>query len=444
MSRAKYQQIASEIARRIDEGHYPLGAKLPAHRVMAKEFSTTAVTISKAYQLLVEQHRVESFVGRGSYVRDDRLQQVIGADEGNWNFSILQPCMAHNLQPLQQAFSAALARERGQNFGYSEETGSAEHRAAAAQWSQHYGLASLEREMLLCGGAQQALSALITHYTKPGDAIAVERYTYPGLLAIIRHLKRRAVAVDIDTQGMCPLALAQSCQEQPIKMAVLVPSQQNPTGCTMGVERRQKLAGVVEQCGLWLVEDAIYAFLDAEPLPAVANFAPSRSFHISSLSKAISPGIRCGFLSVPRAQMASFCDVLRALHWMPAALPFAAATELIRSGAAFELAETQRAIAQRRQVLLAQALHGLEFSSGASSYSCWLTLPQAWRADSFTRAATARGMSVSAGDFFAVEAQGSRQVRLSVMGIADDASYARALAYLRALLDSEPVPHWHC
>lgn len=37
----------------------------------------------------------------------------------------------------------------------------------------------------------------------------------------------------------------------------------------------------------------------------VSNFVPSKSFHISALSKAISPAMRCGFVKAPPGQIFS-------------------------------------------------------------------------------------------------------------------------------------------
>ena len=90
MSKPKYQEIADAVIHLIDIGHYKEGSKLPTHRALAAEYSTTPVTIAKAYTLLAEQGHIESFVGRGSFVKSkSSLRQAIQSQfvEDESNFS---------------------------------------------------------------------------------------------------------------------------------------------------------------------------------------------------------------------------------------------------------------------------------------------------------------------------------------------------------------------
>ena len=80
MSDTKFSNIAQIIEQRIDKGDYPVNSKLPTHRVLASELDTTPATVAKAYKLLSDKGRLESFVGRGSFVRNQaNLNQAIQA-----------------------------------------------------------------------------------------------------------------------------------------------------------------------------------------------------------------------------------------------------------------------------------------------------------------------------------------------------------------------------
>lgn len=443
MSEAKYKQIAAKISLLIDEGCYPKGSKLPPHRVLAQELNTTAVTVAKAYQRLVEQRKVESFVGKGSFVREDRLNQVIQVSEQSsaLNFSILQPCLRLHEQVLNTQFSNSFTQALDhQLLGYSESSGLLRHRKAAARWSERYGLCLIDDEqMLLTNGAQQALSALIQFYTSENDVIAVECQTYPGILSIAGYLDRKVVPIAMDEQGMLPHALAEQCQNEKPKMVIVVPSNQNPTGSTMGVSRRKKLAEVIKQNNLWLVEDEIYAFLNEETLPAISQFAPDLCFHISSLSKAVSPGLRCGFVAVPPMQRQTFSDFLRALSWLPSPVVFEVASALINSGEAFTIAEKQRDIARRRQLLVGEYLGKYSLLRQLSSFSCWLTLPSYWTSEQFVDVASQAGVLISAESFFNADDKMRGGVRLSVMAIDDENVFVTGLKKIAALLQTKGV-----
>ena len=253
MAKAKYLEIAEAIIHQIDIGHYHEGHKLPAHRALAEEHGTTAVTVAKAYSYLAEQGHIESFVGRGSFVKSrSTLKQAIQSQlvEDEWNFSILQPCLGSSLEQIHNAMSQCFRESlKPELFGYIENTGSSAHKQAGMQWlQQSCGLQIRSAEhILLTNGAQHALSTLIELYSKPGDCIAVEALTYPGILSIINILGRTAVGVALDEQGMSPSHLQAVCAQHQPSLVVIVPSHQNPTTRTLSLERRKAIASVIQR-----------------------------------------------------------------------------------------------------------------------------------------------------------------------------------------------------
>lgn len=435
MKRAKYQEIASKISTMIDTGEYAKGSKLPAHRELALQLKTTAVTVAKAYQLLVEQRRIESFVGRGSYVIEDQLSNVIKAQSTALNFSILQPCLKNNASQLKNTVLQSLENsDQAEMFGYIEQTGLLKHRIAGANWCRQYGLeVASEDDVLLTNGAQNALSNLIQAYSKEGDYIAIERYTYPGILSICKYLGRNIVAVDMDSEGMLADSLNSQCEKYKPSMVIVVPSQQNPTGATMSNNRRQAIAKVIASKQIWLIEDDIYAFLNTQPLVPISNIIPEQSFYISSLSKAIMPGLRCGYVKVPTAQRTKLIDFIRSMLWLAPPFMFEVASEMIRSGKAFKWAEEQRLIATQRQQILGEYLKGYNLSRQKSSYSCWLALPEHWSANAFTQEAKKNAILVSNSSYFSLANEISA-VRLSVMAINSEERFVEGLKLLDSLL----------
>lgn len=448
MSNKKYIDIADEISSRIVSGEYLKGSKLPTHRALAEEFSTTAVTIAKAYKVLVEQKKVESFVGKGTFVCNNTdLAQVIHSrqDDQTLNLSILQPCLEHNMDSIMYNMQSCLTDIiKPELFGYTEDTGLIRHRESGVSWARQYGVeVSSAEQLLLANGAQHALSTLIQLYTRPGETIAVEAQTYPGILSIAAFLGRRVVGIKIDDQGMDPADLEANCIQQKIAMVVVIPSHQNPTGATMPAERRAKLAAIVERFQLWLVEDDIYGFLNEAPIAAITNLVPQYSFHISSLSKAISPGLRCAYIKVPESQSSNIAAFIRATLWLPPPFMFEVASSLINSGEAFSLAKKQREIARHRQLIAGNILNGYSMSRQATSYHLWLQLPHEWQADSFSLAAREQNILVSSASYFKAESLADNAIRLSLMAISDDDLYRQALEKLARLLQEGSVAHRH-
>lgn len=440
MKKPKYHEIADSISHLIDIGHYREGSKLPTHRALANEYHTTPVTIAKAYTLLADQGHIESFVGRGSFVKSQSsLKQAIRSQvvANEWNFSILQPCLGEQVESIyhfiQQSFNHVVAPEL---LGYIEDTGKLEHKEAGLRWMQAFGLQVRSAEnILLTNGAQHALSTLIELYSKPGDRIAVESLTYPGILSIIKTLGREAVGVRLDHQGMCPNHLREVCQQHQPALVIVVPSHQNPTAITMPLTRRQAIADVIQKHAIWLLEDDIYGFLNSEVIPPITNLIPEKSFYISSLSKAVSPGLRCGYIKAPQSQLSHLAADIRTMIWLPSPLPFEVATQMINSGAAFDFAEQQKQIAQMRQRKARQILAGETLSENENSYHIWLHLRAGIDPEQFIMTAKERGMLVSEGRFFCAKDEATTQIRLSLMSIPDNAHFEKGLTQLKQLLN---------
>lgn len=63
-----YQQIVLEIKRRIREGEYLAGSKLPGHLKLAKEFGVSSITSNRALNELCEENWIERLERRGTFV----------------------------------------------------------------------------------------------------------------------------------------------------------------------------------------------------------------------------------------------------------------------------------------------------------------------------------------------------------------------------------------
>lgn len=439
MSNSKFIRIAEVIEQKIETGEFPPGSKLPTHRLLAEELGTTPATVAKAYKLLNDRGCLESFIGRGTFVRaNSELDKAIQApdEETNFNFSILQPFLEKNVPALKNAYRQSAELLTPSVTGYVEHSGHEVHRVAGAKWAKKYGLEGANSDnILLTNGAQHALSLLVDTLTKPGDTILVERLTYPGILAILNMSDRHVIGVDLDEYGLCPEALASAIDVHQAAMVIAIPSHQNPTGISMPESRKKEIAGVINDKRIWLVEDDIYCFLDDEPVPPIANFAPDYTFHISALSKAISPAMRCGYLKVPANQITALNANIRTNIWLASPINFIAATLLIESGDAFRLADQQREVANERQKMVREIFTSIEFA--ASGYHIWLPLPAHWQPDRFAMEAKNRGVIVTSGSYFCANNESTPHVRLSLMSIGNDARLRDGLNQIQRLLDSD-------
>jgi GntR family transcriptional regulator, histidine utilization repressor len=71
---ARYEQVKDFIARRIQDGTWRAGDRLPSESELVQQFGMSRMTVNRALRELVEQGRIRRVAGVGSFVAEDKPQ----------------------------------------------------------------------------------------------------------------------------------------------------------------------------------------------------------------------------------------------------------------------------------------------------------------------------------------------------------------------------------
>lgn len=432
-----YLAIVAALERAIGEGDLQAGEQLPPQRTVAALLGVDFTTVTRAYATARTRGLVESTVGRGTFVRGRSGEDEVGLVDLSMNLPPPPKGLSLALM-LKETSRAVLDRtDAATLMAYHPGAGSRAQRAAGGAWlAPCIGETPLDR-VLVSAGAQTALAAILTTLTRPGDRIVVEPLTYPGLRALAAHLGLVLIPCPADDQGLRPDDLSRLCAEHSPRAIYLIPTQQNPTATTMGLERRRQVAETARAAGVALVEDDAYGRLPAAPLPAVSSFAPELGYYVSTLAKCLSPGLRTAFVAAPSAAAAErLAEALRAMSLMAAPLMLGVATAWIREGTAETVLAAVRAEARERQALVREILPAAK--GDPEGVHAWLDLPARWDRQTLREAAQARGLSLVTAEAFAVGAAQRNGVRISLGGPGRQAVLGEALRGVARLLAAEP------
>lgn len=177
-------------------------------------------------------------------------------------------------------------------------------------------------------GSTSAFDMTLRMFTKPGDWILSEEYTFPAMVESAAPMGVKVAAVAMDMHGMLAESLDEVLSSWDAKvrggpkpfLMYTVPTGQNPTGATQTLERRQAIYAVAQKHDLYIVEDEPYYFLQMQPYtganapdvppPAsheefLKSLVPSylsldtdgRVMRMDSFSKVIAPGSRVGWIT---------------------------------------------------------------------------------------------------------------------------------------------------
>jgi DNA-binding transcriptional MocR family regulator len=429
--------IATRLEAEIREGRLAPGARLPTHRQLARQHGVALNTASNAMRLLTVRGLIVGEVGRGSFVR---APHHVDAD----CFELQAPTpgtidLARNVMPLpglterfEQAARAVLRRERDELADYPPNAGRMADRVAAAGWMSRNGhLPNDPSQVLICAGAQHAISVALMTLAKPGDAIAVDALTWPGIKAIAAAIGLELVPIPMDGEGMRPRALLRLAQRRRITALYCMPSLQNPTAATMSTARRETLAALARRLDFQIIEDDAYGFLSAPDLPPLASLAPERSWYIRTLAKSLLPGLRTAWLLAPADRVGRAAELMRATIWATPSLGPAIASYWIANGTAAALERERRQEASARQRIAASLL-ATETDTNQSSMHLWLPLPQRLRAQEMVERAASAGIRITPSGAFGV-GHTPNAVRLSLCAPPARSELKRALRILTTL-----------
>jgi len=389
--KTRYRAIADALAEQIANGELEPGERLPTHRDLAHKLGVTVGTVSRAYAELERAGLARGEVGRGTFVRggepDDFMQVVHEPPGGGLDLGNSYPPPGRQALEVSDALRAlADDRSLGHFVGYQPHAGRPEHRAAGAVWIGRGDYDVAPDRVIVTSGAQHGLLASLSTVLRPGDKLGVEALCFPGMKVVARMLGCHLEPLAMDEEGITVEAV-EAAVRNGVRVFCWVSTLSNPTCAVISVARRRALASILQTHGAFLVEDDIYGLLPRKPLPPIASFAPENTLYVTSLSKAVSPGLRIGYLVVPSNLHDKACTAVRASCWMAAPLMAEIATRWIRDGSAARILEGQRREAARRMKLATEILGPWGASGVEGAFHLWFELPEPWTTAAFVEAA---------------------------------------------------------
>ena len=113
----------------------------------------------------------------------------------------------------------------------------------------------------ITSGSQGFLDAIGKLLISPGDYVAVEGPTYLAALQSFNAYEVNYAQMQTDEEGVIPESMAEMIQSYPVKFVYTIPTFQNPSGKTIGLQRREQIAEIILKHDVLLVEDDPYSAL---------------------------------------------------------------------------------------------------------------------------------------------------------------------------------------
>ncbi|ANS63345.1 putative GntR-family transcriptional regulator [Streptomyces lincolnensis] len=316
--------LADRLRSAIADGRLPVGARLPASRVLAEELRVTRGVVTEAYRRLAESGQIAGRGRLGTVVvaapaaPRDRTRAagepgpaLFGSADRDGVIDALRslPCRI-DLSPgvpdlaafprtaWLRAERSVLAGVTPADFGYGDPRGAPALRRAVVGWlARNRGIRADPDEVVVVAGVAQAFALLGQLLRADGVLrVAVED---PGSLGARQQLEyggHSVVPVPVDDGGLDVGALRASGA----RAVLLTPAHQFPTGVVLDGERRRELLRWAAEGGLVIEDDydAEHRY-DRPPVLALRSLMPDGVCYAGSVSKLLAPALRVGWLLVP-------------------------------------------------------------------------------------------------------------------------------------------------
>ena len=376
------------------------GTKLPPERVLAAQLGVARTTVSAAYELLERTGLVDRRQGRGTHVTggDGRPVGLRAADlttslqrniifrrltEGPPGAVDLLGSSAPPGAAIRQAVAAAASAvdldELMTDHGYYPLGYPPLRRTVAAHLSAR-GLPTSQEQVLITGGAQQAISLLAAYYVSPGAVIVLEDPTFPGAVDAFRAAGGRILTVPVHAAGADIKLIAATISQNTVQAVYLMPTFHNPAGALMPEPARRELARVGRASRIPIIEDNTLAelALGCEPPPPLGAY--DRDAHIvsiGSLSKLFWAGLRVGWIRASRSAIAQLGQLKAVADLGSSLVSQAIAASMLTD--AERIGELRRAELAGRLALLEDLLHVMlpdwRWRRPKGGLSIWARLP---------------------------------------------------------------------
>ena len=381
----RYENLATLLAERIEQGLYRHGEKLPSVRNLSQEHGVSISTVQQAYQVLENLQLITPQPRSGYFVAPRKAKPPVPAisrpvqrpvevtqwdevltlldarsDKEMLNFGGGAPDISQpTLKPLWREMARLVQHNQCDILSYDALQGRRELREQISRLMVDGGTVVDPEDIVITNGCHGALSIALLSVCKPGDIVAVESPSYYGTMQLLRGfgIKVMEIPTDPDT-GISIEALELALEQWPIKGVILVPSCCNPQGSIMPDARKKAILSLAQRHDIVIFEDDIYGELVTDyPRPRTIKSLDidGRVLLCSSFTKSVAPGLRVGWIVPGR-----YRD--RVLHMKYAAIGSTVPTNQLAMAAFIRDGHYHRHIRRMRQF----------YQQHLETYTCWI------------------------------------------------------------------------
>lgn len=485
-----YVQLRDQLRALVHSGELRSGDRIPASRELARQLGVHRTTVANAYAELESEGLIRGHVGRGTFICGEfenkrftplpnspangngglRWESLFADERGEETLSRLTSEVPPDtiafvaakpaeeffpLEEVRRCSSAALKNEGRKILQIGSSEGYGPLKSALREFLRGEGLNVRNEQLLITDGCQQSLDLLCKAFLRPGDSVVMENPCYPGAIAIFSAARVRCLGVPVGAgtdhspaSGIDLDALESVLLQNRVKLVVVTPDFQNPTGTSLPGAARRRLLEIAARYQVPIVEDHIYARLRVSGAGAPSLKSLDRAgekgglvIQIDSFSKVAFPGLRVGWCIGPENVIERLRQIKQATDLHTDQLAQATLAEFLRRGMLARHLARMRKVYRARLEAMKRALErhkqeGVGWVLPEGGMTVWVTLPPGLDAGEILIHARERGVLFVPGRYFYFQNPEPNTLRLSFAAL-DEKRIQRGLAIFGEIVKDE-------
>jgi GntR family transcriptional regulator / MocR family aminotransferase len=410
-------QLETGLRDAIRDGRLQPGERLPSSRELARELEVSRGLVQECYGQLLSEGYLDSHVGSATRVAARAYPAATRGGLGGASGAPRPPKAAPAPRLIADfrsgvpdlasfprgdwvwAMREACREVATAELDYGDPRGSEALREVLAGYLRRVRAAAAGPEdLIVCTGFAQGLNLVLQVLTQLGvGRVAFEDPGY-GDDETSTSVRSAAhpVRVPVDELGVDVAALAASGA----RAVVVTPAHQSPTGVVLAAARRHELVEWASRHDGYIVEDDYDSEFryDREPVGVLQGIAPDRVFTVGTVSKALAPSIRLGWVLAPPALSGAVAEAKLLSDRGTSGLDQLALAALLRSGRYDRHLRKMRGVYARRRAALIEALErhapGVRLTGLAAGFHAVAHLPEGADEDAVVAEALRRSVGL--------------------------------------------------
>ncbi len=356
--------------------------------------------------------------------RSSAMQEALSAQAGLETISFALGLPASELFPIEELAESAETVLRSDPRALQYGPPDFHLKSQIVELMAERGIECSEDQVFLTAGAQQGLLLLGRILLRSNDVVASEQTVYPGFRQVVASCGASLLSIPVRT-GLGPdLDALNAIFTRVPKPTVYytVPEGHNPLGISLDEKTRETICELAAQHQVPVIEDDPYGLLtyDQEKRRPLRALLADYVFYVGSFSKIIAPGLRVGWLVVPRSLVPALEVAKESADIHCATLSQRVISHFIARGHLTSQLDRLRSTYAIRRDAMVNALDeemppGCQYCVPRSGIFVWVELPEGSNAAALLRVAARDGVIALPGDSFVAQstAYSRRCVRLA-------------------------------